>query len=294
MQTCYRHPDRETRVACSRCDRPICPECMSPSPVGMRCPECAGERSDIRRPSYKAPTASATDTPATYALIGINVLVFVAQLAFGGGATGFDGTGLTADGALCGDAIGAGGICAPPTVLTDGGEWWRIFTSGFLHGGFIHLALNMFVLYILGTLLEPAIGTRRLLGIYFVSLVAGSFGALLLSEPFRYTVGASGAIYGLFGATLLVARNRGLDEIVTQLGFWLVLNLVLTFSISGISIGGHLGGLAGGALAGMVVLAAERRSARVPVGFEIAALAALGTVAFVACLVVAGGSAGPG
>jgi membrane associated rhomboid family serine protease len=294
MQTCYRHPDRETRVACSRCDRPICPECMSPSPVGMRCPECAGERSDIRRPSYKAPTASATDTPATYALIGINVLVFVAQLAFGGGATGFDGTGLTADGALCGDAIGAGGICAPPTVLTDGGEWWRIFTSGFLHGGFIHLALNMFVLYILGTLLEPAIGTRRLLGIYFVSLVAGSFGALLLSEPFRYTVGASGAIYGLFGATLLVARNRGLDQVVTQLGFWLVLNLVLTFSISGISIGGHLGGLAGGALAGMVVLAAERRSARVPVGFEIAALAALGTVAFVACLVVAGGSAGPG
>jgi membrane associated rhomboid family serine protease len=294
MQTCYRHPDRETRVACSRCDRPICPECMSPSPVGMRCPECAGERSDIRRPSYKAPTASATDTPATYALIGINVLVFVAQLAFGGGATGFDGTGLTADGALCGDAIGAGGICAPPTVLTDGGEWWRIFTSGFLHGGFIHLALNMFVLYILGTLLEPAIGTRRLLGIYFVSLVAGSFGALLLSEPFRYTVGASGAIYGLFGATLLVARNRGLDEIVTQLGFWLVLNLVLTFSISGISIGGHLGGLAGGALAGMVVLAVERRRTRVPAGAEIAALTALGTIAFVACLVVAGGAAGPG
>jgi membrane associated rhomboid family serine protease len=294
MQTCYRHPDRETRVACSRCDRPICPECMTPSPVGMRCPECAGERSDVRKPSYSSPASSANDAPATYALIAINVAVFVAQLALGGGATDFDGTGLTADGALCGDAIGSGGLCGPPAVLTDGGEWWRIFTSGFLHGGFIHLALNMFVLYILGTLLEPAIGTRRLLGIYFVSLVAGSFGALLLSEPFRYTVGASGAIYGLFGATLLVARNRGLDQVVTQLGFWLVLNLVLTFSISGISIGGHLGGLAGGALAGMVVLAAERRSARVPVGFEIAALAALGTVAFVACLVVAGGSAGPG
>ena len=294
MQTCYRHPDRETRVACSRCDRPICPECMSPSPVGMRCPECAGERSDVRKPSYSTSASSANDAPATYALIAINVAVFVAQLALGGGATDFDGTGLTADGALCGDAIGSGGLCGPPAVLTDGGEWWRIFTSGFLHGGFIHLALNMFVLYILGTLLEPAIGTRRLLGIYVVSLIAGSFGALLLSEPFRYTVGASGAIYGLFGATLLVARNRGLDQVVTQLGFWLVLNLVLTFSISGISIGGHLGGLAGGALAGLIVLAAERRSARVPVGVEIAALAALGTVAFVACLVVAGGSAGPG
>lgn len=294
MQKCYRHPDRETRVSCSRCERPICPECMTPSPVGMRCPECAGDRTQVRRPSYGSAAPSWGDAPATYVLIAINVVVFVAQLALGGGATGFDGTGLTADGALCGDAIGSGGLCGPPAALTDGGEWWRIITSGFLHGGFIHLALNMFVLYILGTLLEPAIGTRRLLAIYAVSLIAGSFGALLLTEPFRYTVGASGAIYGLFGATLLVARNRGLDQIVTQLGFWLVLNLVLTFSISGISIGGHLGGLAGGVLAGLVVLAVERRSPRVPAGLEFAALAALGAFAFVACLVVAGGAAGPG
>lgn len=294
METCYRHPDRETRVSCSRCERPICPECMTPSPVGMRCPECAGDRVDVRKPSYGTAATSSSDAPATFALIGINIAIFVAQLAVGGGATSFDGTGLTADGALCGNAIGSGGICGPPAVISDGGEWWRIVTGGFLHGGFIHLALNMFVLYILGTLLEPAIGTRRLLAIYAVSLVAGSFGALLLSEPYQYTVGASGAIYGLFGATLLVARNRGLDQVVQQLGFWLVLNLVLTFSISGISIGGHLGGLAGGALAGLLVLAVERRSGKVTVGLELAALGALAAVVFVACVVLAGSTPGGG
>jgi membrane associated rhomboid family serine protease len=169
-----------------------------------------------------------------------------------------------------------------------------VITSGFLHGGFIHLGLNMFVLYILGTLLEPAIGSRRLVAIYFVSLVAGSFGALLLSEPYQYTVGASGAIYGLFGATLLVARHRGLDQVVSQLGFWLVLNLVLTFSISGISIGGHLGGLAGGVLAGLVVVGVERRRAKPPVGLELGALAVLGLAVFVACVAIAGSAAGPG
>lgn len=296
MQTCYRHPDRETRVACSRCERPICPECMTPSPVGMRCPECAGEKTEVRRPAAASGIGAATssDAPATYALIGINVAIFVAQLAFGGGATGFDGSGLSADGALCGNAIGSGGLCGPPAVISDGGEWWRVVTSGFLHGGFIHLGLNMFVLYILGTLLEPAIGSRRLVAIYFVSLVAGSFGALLLSEPYQYTVGASGAIYGLFGATLLVARHRGLDQVVSQLGFWLVLNLVLTFSISGISIGGHLGGLAGGVLAGLVVVAVERRRAKPPVGLELGALAVLGLAVFVACVAIAGSAAGPG
>lgn len=294
MDTCYRHPDRETRVACSRCGRPICPECMTPSPVGMRCPECAGDRTEVRRPSYGAATSG--DAPATYTLIGIIVVVFVAQLALGGGVNSFGGGGgLFADGALCGNAIGGGGLCGPPVVMSDGGEWWRIITSGFLHSGIIHLALNMFVLYILGTLLEPAIGSPRLVAIYFVSLIAGSFGALLLSEPFQNTVGASGAIYGLFAATLLIARHRGLDQIVSQLGFWLVLNLVFTFTISGISIGGHLGGLAGGAIAGLVVIGAERRQAGKPaVGLELAALAVVGLVGFVASVAIAGSVNGPG
>lgn len=260
MQTCYRHPNRETSVACSRCDRPICPDCMTPTPVGMRCPECAGETTRVKRPGFGAGALSSR-APATFTLIGINVVIFVAQLAAGGGATSFDGGGwLSENGALCGNAVGSGGLCSPPLIETAGSEWWRIITGGFLHGGFIHVALNMFVLYILGTLLEPAIGTTRMLAIYFVSLIAGSAGALLLTDPVQNTVGASGAIYGMFAATLLIARSRGLNQIVAQLGFWLVLNLVLTFSVPGISIGGHLGGLIGGAIAGAVVLGVERRS----------------------------------
>lgn len=289
MQTCYRHPDRETNVSCSRCGRPICPECMTPSPVGMRCPECAGERTQVRRPSYGSLGAGAAT--ATYWLIGVNAVVFIAQLAAGGGVTSFDGGGsLVADGALCGNAIGDGGICG--RTIVDGGEWWRIVTAGFLHGGFLHLALNMFILYILGTMLEPAIGTARMVAIYALSLVAGSLGALLLAEPFQNTVGASGAIYGLFAAALLIARDRGLDQVVSQLGFWLLLNLVLTFSVSGISIGGHLGGLAGGAVGGLVVLAAERRaSGRSAVPVELAGIAALTVACFAGAVLVAGSGA---
>jgi membrane associated rhomboid family serine protease len=290
MQTCYRHPDRETNVSCSRCGRPICPDCMTPSPVGMRCPECAGDGQQVR---HAGPTAGrGGQTPATFTLIGVNVALFVGQLAAGGGATSFDGGGsLFTEGALCGNAIGSGGFCG--NVLTEGGEWWRIITGGFLHGGFLHLALNMFVLYILGTLIEPAIGTVRMVAIYFVALVAGSLGALLLSDPAQFTVGASGAIYGLFGATIIVARDRGLNQIVSQLGFWLVLNLVLTFSVPGISVGGHLGGLAGGAVAALVVLTAERRSAgRSMLGLELTALSAFAVAFFAAAVVVANSGAG--
>jgi membrane associated rhomboid family serine protease len=287
MKTCYRHPNRETSVSCSRCDRPICPECMTPSPVGMRCPECAADSTTVRRPSGGSLVGGVAR--ATYALIGINVLIFIGQLGAGGGVAGFDGGGgLFTDGALCANAVGGGGICGS-SLIEDGGEWWRILTAGFLHGGILHLGLNMFVLYILGTLLEPAIGTPRFVAIYFVSLIAGSLGALLLAEPFQNTVGASGAIYGLFAATLLIARDRGLDQVVSQLGFWLVLNLVLTFSISGISIGGHLGGLAGGALAALVVLGAERRrTGPPPVGLELGGLGALAVACFVAAVLVAG------
>ncbi len=286
--SCYRHPDRETGVSCSRCERPICPDCMTPTSVGMRCPECASDKTKVRTPAFAARASSAAR--ATMVLIAINVGVFVAQLLFGGGAASFDGGGrLFADGALCGNAIGGGGLCGG-YLPSDGGEWWRVVTSGFLHAGFIHLALNMFVLYVLGTFLEPAIGTPRFVAVYLVSLIAGGLGALLLSNPGQFTVGASGAIYGLFGATLLIARHRGLDQVVAQLGFWLVLNLVLTFGASSVlSLGGHLGGLAGGVIAGLVVIAAERGIARrAGLGVELTALAALGLACFVAAVLVAG------
>jgi membrane associated rhomboid family serine protease len=260
-QTCYRHPSRETGVSCSNCGRPICPECMTSTPVGMRCPECAGQRTRVR--SAGAALQAAGEPWATYVLIAINTLVFLGELASGASATTIGGgSSLIADGAVLGPAI-------------DDGEWYRILTGGFLHAGLLHLGLNMLVLWILGRLLEPAIGTPRFLGIYFVSLLAGSFGALV-ADPNVPTVGASGAIYGLMGATIVIARRRGVEQIASEIGIWLVLNLVLSFSISGISIGGHIGGLIGGTLAGMVIAAAESRAAARPaIGVETLALLVL-------------------
>lgn len=242
-ETCYRHPNRETNVSCSRCGRPICPDCMFDSPVGMRCPECAGERTRARA----VPARRSSSPYATYSLIALNVIVFIAELGGGGGAGSLEGGGnLIADGGLLGPAV------------ADGGEWYRIITSGFLHAGPLHLFLNMFVLYILGTILEEGIGTVRMLGVYFVSLLAGSFGALLL-DPNQLTVGASGAVYGIMAATFLVARQRGVEQLASQIGLWVVLNLAFTFAVPGISIGGHLGGLAGGAAAAFVIIVGERR-----------------------------------
>lgn len=240
-QTCYRHPNRETGVSCSSCGRPICPECMTPTPVGMRCPECAKERTRVTR----GVGPGGPEAPATFALIALNVAAFLAEIVTGSGGLS------SASSPLIGD-FGLRGI----SVADD--EWYRLLTGGFLHAGLLHIGFNMFVLFILGRLLEPAIGTPRFVALYFASLFAGSFGALLLSDPLQTTVGASGAVFGLFGAAFLIARRRGLDEIASQLGFLLLINLALTFGISGISIGGHLGGLAGGLVCAVVLGAGER------------------------------------
>ncbi len=286
MATCYRHPGRETGVACSRCGRPICPDCMSPTSVGMRCPECAGDATEVRTAASVQRGGGAAQ--ATFVLIGINVFVFVLQL-LGGGSSGTGGE-VFLQGALCGNAVGDGGFCGGggQILQTDGGEWWRLLTSGFLHGGLIHLALNMFVLFILGQVLEPAIGTARFVAVYLVGLIAGGVGALLMSEPELFTVGASGAIYGLFVATIVIARQRGMNDIVQQLAFWLVINLVFTFAASNISVGGHLGGLVGGAIAALIVVAAERQIARrETLAVELVLMAALAVVLFVAGVAVA-------
>jgi membrane associated rhomboid family serine protease len=276
-EVCYRHPDRETSVKCSRCGRPICPDCMYDSPVGMRCPECAGRRTRARG----LPIARSGATYGTYALIALNVIVFIAELGGGGGAGSLEGGGqLIADGGLLGPAV------------ADQGEWYRIVTSGFLHAGPLHLFLNMFVLYILGTILEEGIGTARMVGIYFVSLLAGSFGALLL-DPNELTVGASGAVYGIMAATFLVARQRGVEQLASQIGLWVILNLAFTFSVPGISIGGHLGGLAGGAAAAGVIIAGERRG-RGAAGTEVLRLLVIAAIAVGGALWAAGLSNSPG
>jgi membrane associated rhomboid family serine protease len=273
VATCYRHPGRETNVSCSNCGRPICPDCMTSTSVGMRCPECAGERTRVHRgTSAGIATGSA---PATYALIAVNVIAFVAEMLGGGGATSLEGGGeLIRDAALNGPHV-------------DSGEWWRIITGGFLHAGPLHLLLNMFALYILGNLLEPAIGTPRFVAIYLVSLLAGACGAILV-EPDQNTVGASGAIFGLMAAAFVVARGRRLDGLATEIGIFVVINLVFTFSIPNISIGGHIGGLIGGALGALAVSYAERRPTRSNRVLELGALVAVGVISVAVALWAAG------
>jgi membrane associated rhomboid family serine protease len=272
-QTCYRHPDRETGVSCSNCGRPICPECMTSTPVGMRCPECARQTTKVRvgRGAF-SPTAG--KMPATIALIAINVIVFVIELA-GGGTGSFSGGG---------NVINDAGLHGPDVA---DGDWWRVISGGFLHAGLLHLLLNMYVLYVAGSILEPGIGTPRFLGIYFVSLIAGSLGALIV-DPNALTVGASGAIFGLMAAVVVIARGRGMEQIASQFGLFIVLNLVLTFSISGISIGGHIGGLIGGFVAAALVLFVERQlSGRTGFGLELAGIVLIIAATFAGAVAVA-------
>jgi membrane associated rhomboid family serine protease len=266
MEVCYRHPNRETGVRCSNCERPICPDCMTSTPVGMRCPECA------RRGATRVRTMrSVSDEPSlTYILIGINVLAGIGSLlGSGGGAT---------SGALTHD----GGLSAH--FIADG-EYYRLITAGFLHAGLFHLLTNMLSLWILGTMIEPAIGRWRFGLIYFVSLLCGSFGALLLS-PDELTVGASGAIFGLLAAAAVVAWNRGFNLMESGLGLWIGLNLLITFTVPNISVGGHVGGLVGGALTALLLVELRDR-VRVPELVPTLLCVAIGTAAVVGSIAVA-------
>jgi membrane associated rhomboid family serine protease len=243
---------------------------MTATPAGMRCPECSKPPTNVR--SGVDASSTRRTAYATYALIAINVVVFLAELGAGGGATSGQ---LVQDGGTFGPAI-------------NDGDWYRIVTGGFLHAGPLHLLFNMYVLYVAGTLLEPGIGTPRFLAIYFISLLSGSVGALLL-DPNSLTVGASGAIFGLMAAVLVIARGRGVEGVATQFGFFIVLNLVLTVSVPNISIGGHLGGLIGGALAALIVLGFERLgSGRIGMALEAGALLMLAVVAGSAAVIAAG------
>ena len=211
----------------------------------------------------------------TYVLLGIIVLVQLGAMASGANATGsqFGGSELINDGAV-----------SRPEIAD--GEIWRLLTAGFLHAGLVHLLFNAFALYVLGTLLEPAVGRLRFTIIYFVSLFAGSFGALVV-EPDALTVGASGAIFGLMGAAVVVMRNRGINPMESGLGLWLGINLVFTFAIPGISIGGHLGGLIGGALAAFLMFDVADRL-RMPAGAPALLGACVGILSVVGSVVLAG------
>lgn len=248
--TCYRHPGREAGRRCTRCGRPACSECLVQAAVGSHCLECArAERPDVQtRARY---WSARQHTLVTYSIIAVNLVVYV-WLGL------LDPHAFTSTSRL---TRGQAELALQWNVLHFGGssEYYRLLTAGFLHFGIIHIAFNMFLLFQLGRLLEPAIGRVRFALLYFASLFAGSLGALLLSGHRTVSGGASGAVFGLMAAAFVGLRNRGVNPFSTGIGTLLVLNLILTFTIPGISIGAHVGGIIGGALAGWMIMAPQFR-----------------------------------
>jgi len=236
---CYRHPNRETYVSCSECGRPICTECMPPAPVGQRCPEHSGKPQGVKRVTSGARRTAFEGVGAlvTKTLIAANILVYVITAAQGQGLNGPGGS-LFRKWELFGPAVA-------------NGDWWRLITSAFLHANLIHIGFNMYFLWFVGSAVEQALGRGRFLLVYFISGLAGSAGALLV-DPTQVTVGASGAIFGLMGAALVLERQR--NYVLGGQAFALIaINLILSFAIANISYGGHIGGLIGGALCTLVL-----------------------------------------
>jgi membrane associated rhomboid family serine protease len=260
VDMCYRHPNRVAGRRCTRCGRAACAECLVQASVGSHCLECAkADRPDVRT---RARFWNARQ-PAlvTSILIALNLLVFIwvtvqdpSSIGTGGITEGHAKLGLNAQ------VLADGGFFRfeDSVYIAEPGQWYRLITSGFLHFGVIHLLFNMYLLYLLGQMLEPAVGRVRFALLYTAALVGGSAGALLL-QPDGLHGGASGAVFGLMGAAFVGYRMRGVNPFTTGIGTTLLINLFLTFTIPGISIGGHLGGVVAGGVAALVVLAPSQR-----------------------------------
>jgi membrane associated rhomboid family serine protease len=273
ITTCYRHPDRRAGVKCQRCGNPICPTCMVQASVGFHCPDCArGSRQQV----YNTRTIRRLNQPVvTYTLIAINVVVFIAQQWV-----------VVAGQSLTDLGLVVAGYRGPNGALEGvaGGEWWRIITSGFLHESVLHLGLNMLCLYLIGAQLEVAMGKWRYLALYFTSLLAGSL-LVLIVTPFEGALGASGAIFGLFGVAFVYQRSLGINPWRSGIGGLIIFTLIFSFAVPGISWAGHIGGLVGGAAAALGMFAVERRVKSPSVG--IALCAAISVALFVGCIVAA-------
>ncbi|MDW4904700.1 rhomboid family intramembrane serine protease [Streptomyces sp. ADMS] len=256
LPTCYRHPDRETGIRCTRCERPICPECMVSASVGFQCPDCVRNGSGTgHAPNASTPRTLAggtiTSDPRllTKILIGVNLAVFLLQLTLGDRFTDrFQ---------LLGSAY------VPGFVSMQGvaeGQWYRLLTSMFLHGSYYHIIFNMLSLWWIGGPLEAALGRARYLALYLVSGLAGSALTYLIAAQNQPSLGASGAIFGLFGATAILMRRLNYD--MRPILALLVINLIFTFGMSNIAWQAHIGGLVGGVVIGYAMVHAprERRS----------------------------------
>ena len=271
--SCYRHPERETGLRCSRCDRPVCGECVRPAPVGQLCPDDARDRQRVRGPRGDRPPA------VTWTILGMNALLLgVSALASGGGL----GVLQPSRAALC--RLGALNAAA----IAESGQWWRLLTVMVLHAGVLHFALNSWALVIYGPVLEQVLGRVRFAAVYVVAGLAGSAASFTVNRT-ALGVGASGAIFGLLGA--LVAyfwrrRSRGGAPQLQGLVMVVVLNLVLAASIPGIDNVAHIGGFLGGLAAVGLLEATPARSRAlqalalaVPAAAAVA-LAALGVATF--------------
>jgi len=268
---CYRHADRETYISCQRCGRPICPDCMMQASVGFHCPECVREgraTSPQARTSFGGKVSDGSSI-VTVALIAVNALVFVLALATGGGNGEFATTlALMPDSSQWPPRFGLEGVAQ--------GSYWQLVTSTFLHVEVLHIALNMIGLWIFGTFLESQLGRWRYLALYLVTGLVGSVAVYWLAPLGSLSYGASGSVFGLFGAALVVLLKQKRD--VSQLLLLLGLNLVITFTVGNISWQAHLGGLAAGLAMGAGFAYAPRaQRTTLHVGMT-AALVALGVV----------------
>ena len=295
MPTCYRHPGRESHIRCQRCNRPICPDCMRDASVGFQCPECVAEGKRTTRSGRTAfGGLRPTDAGITsFVLIGINAVVWLAIVATGGGGSRL----------LAALQLIPLGRCAPtgalenyyPNIHSDAvcqsvngtwlpgvadGAWWQLVTSGFTHVALLHIAFNMFALYVLGPQLELVIGRARFLALYLLSLLAASALVMWAAPEQQATVGASGAIFGLMGALLVVALK--LRAQVQGILLWIGINFFLTISVSGISWQGHLGGFVGGVVIAGILVYAPRGPRRTT--FQVCGLVAVGALVALAII----------
>ena len=264
---CYRHTDRETWIRCQRCSRPICPDCMRSAAVGFQCPACVKEGSRETRQARTPYGGQRVSDPrlTTFVMIGLNALVWLAIQATGrSGSALIDKLALLPQG-TCGGPNGGYYPNATQATCPAGGTWvhgvsdgawWQLMTSAFTHVQVLHIGFNMLALFFLGPMLETVLGRWRFLAVYLVSALSGSAAVMLFANPHSQTLGASGAIFGLMGALAVMAlKVRGQVQSVFT---WIALNLVFTFTISGISWQGHIGGLVGGALIGTAMVYAPR------------------------------------
>ncbi|NUW44404.1 rhomboid family intramembrane serine protease [Nonomuraea rhodomycinica] len=237
VPTCYRHPERETWVRCQRCERPICPDCMRDAAVGFQCPECVAEGNKGLRQARSTFGGAVVGTPyVTWILLGLNVVVF--------GIQQLTNEGITSQ------------LMMWPNGVARLGEYHRLITGAFVHGSLMHVLFNCWALYVLGPSLERAFGHGRYLALYLLSALGGSVLGYWLDPLNQPSVGASGAIYGLFGAAFLVGRRLKLD--VRYLAVLIGINLVITFVVPGISWTGHIGGLITGSAVAAALAYAPR------------------------------------